>query len=449
MKTLHVNQQIGTGGAAGISLALHSSILALGYESTMLVGRKSQELHGVGVIEQDSYRSAWGELWMGVAKWLNDYNGRFRGAQRLSERWIPFLASPQRFWYWLAGYEDFDFPGINHLLEQAPFIPDLLHLHNLHGDYFDLRQLPLLSKSVPTIITLHDAWLLAGHCAHSFDCDRWKTGCGCCPGLDILPLIRRDGSAFNWRRKQKIYEGCRLSLVCPSEWLADKVRHSMLMPCAIRLEVIHNGVNTSLYKPGDKMAVRIMLGWPQDAFIVVFAANTIRQSIWKDYTTMREAIRLAGEKVVGRRICFYAIGEASHTENVGNARIEFLPYRDSMVECYQAADVYIHAAKADTFPTTIIESLACGIPVVATAVGGIPEQIIEGNTGFLVPPGDAASMADRLVYLSQSPELLSIMGSAASRDAAKRFSLKEMTNAYIKLYQDMIDGAGSILSNFK
>jgi glycosyltransferase involved in cell wall biosynthesis len=439
MKILHVNQQIGPGGAAGICLALHNALLAGGHKSAALVGRQTRELPGVTPIEHDRYRSVWGRFWMARARWLNQYSGRIRGAQRVSERWLPRLASPRRFWSWWAGHEDFDFPGTAHLLEQVPFTPDVLHLHNLHGDYFDLRALPRLSRAVPTVITLHDAWLLAGHCSHSFDCERWKNGCGSCPRLDIPPALRRDGSALNRQLKQEIFQNSQLSLVCPSQWLADKVRQSILMPGAERLKVIPNGVDTSVFKPGDKAAARERLDWPKEAFIVMFAANGVRQSIWKDYPTMREAIRLAGEKAGGRTIRFFAVGDTAPPEQAGAVKIEFLPYRDSLAECYQAADVFLHAARADTFPTTILEALACGVPVVATAVGGIPEQIIEGETGFLVPAGDAPALAERLVRLMQSPELMRAMAAAASRDAADRFSLDRMVSNYEQLYREVIE----------
>ncbi len=438
MKILQVNQVAGRGGAAGICMALHRAFLDRGHEAAWLVGRQVGELPGIRQIEQDRYRSVWGRFWMDAARRLNQYSGRIRGAQRVSERWIPFLASPTRFWSWWRGHEDFNFPGTLHLLEQAPFIPDVLHLHNLHGDYFDLRELSQLSKKVPTIITLHDAWLLAGHCSHSFDCERWKTGCGDCPRLDIPPSLRRDGTAFNWKRKREIYQSSRLTLVCPSQWMADKVQKSILMSNQNRLKVIPNGVDTTVFKAGDKAAARKQLGWPKEAFVVIFAAVSVIGNIWKDYATMREAIRLVGEKITNRPIRFFAIGETAPAEQVGSVKIEFLPYRDSLVECYQAADVYLHAAKADTFPTVILEALACGTPVVGTAVGGIPEQIIDGKTGLLVPAGDADALSVRLVRLAHSPELISTMGLAAARDAGDRFSLERMVLNYEKLYQEMI-----------
>jgi glycosyltransferase involved in cell wall biosynthesis len=439
MKILHVNQQGGRGGAAGICMSLHRALLAAGHESAVQVGRQAGEQPGVSLLEHDRYRSAWGRCWMALARWVNQYSGRIRGADRVSTRWLPRLASPRRFWSWWAGHEDFDFPGTAHLLEQAPFVPDVLHLHNLHGDFFDLRELSRLSRAVPTVITLHDAWLLAGHCSHSFDCERWKTGCGFCSGLHITPAIRRDSSAYNWKRKGEIYQDSHLSLVCPSEWLADKVSQSILMSSAERLKVINNGVDTNVFKPGDRAAARERLDWPRDAFIVMFAANGVRQSIWKDYPTMREAIRLAGEKASGRPVRFFAVGDTALAEQAGSVKIEFLPHRDSMVECYQAADVYLHAARADTFPTTILEALACGMPVVATAVGGISEQIIEGQTGFLVPAGDARAMAEKLILLIISPDLVRSMGTAAARDATERFSLERMISSYVQLYKILLE----------
>ncbi len=376
---------------------------------------------------------------MNISIRFGKYSGPIRGVRWLSQHWIPYIASPRKFWKWYIGHEDFDFPGTTHLLEQVTAKPDVLHLHNLHGNYFDLRSLPELSLLLPTVITLHDAWLLAGHCAHSFDCEQWKTGCLSCSRLDIPPVLRRDGAAANWQCKKAIYQNSNLFLVCPSKWLANKVRQSILMAGAKQLIVIPNGVDMTKFKPGNKATARDLLGWPQDAFIIMFAANSVRYSIWKDYDTMRESILLAGNSIQGRSLRFFAIGDTAPTEGVGKVKIEFIPYKDSLTECYQAADVYLHAAKADTFPTTIIEALACSTPVVATAVGGIHEQIIEGETGFLVPAGDSTALAERLVRLAESPELVRSMGEAAQSDAVKRFSLERMVSSYKQLYEELIE----------
>ena len=78
-----------------------------------------------------------------------------------------------------------EFPGSHRVLDVTPAPPDILHCHNLHGEYFDLRILPELTRRLPVVLTLHDAWLLGGGCAHSVDCDRWRDDCGDCAQADL------------------------------------------------------------------------------------------------------------------------------------------------------------------------------------------------------------------------------------------------------------------------
>src|SRR5207248_4324578 len=137
-----------------------------------------------------------------------------------------------------AGREDFHFPGTRRLLTLTAERPDVVHAHNLHGGYFDLRALPSLSAQVPLILTLHDAWMLSGHCAHSFDCERWRTGCGHCPDLTIFPAIERDATAYNWRRKRSIYSKSKLYISAPSRWLMQRVEDSTLQLGAKECRVI-------------------------------------------------------------------------------------------------------------------------------------------------------------------------------------------------------------------
>src|SRR5262249_35811923 len=150
------------------------------------------------------------------------------------------------------GIEDFRYPGSRRLLQLTPQQPDLVHGHNLHGGYFDLRILPELSAQVPVVLTLHDAWLLSGHCSHSFDCERWKTGCGRCPDLTIYPAIRRDATASNGRRKRTIYQRSRLHVAAPCQWLMDKVNESILALGAVETRIIPNGVDRTTFHPAER-----------------------------------------------------------------------------------------------------------------------------------------------------------------------------------------------------
>jgi glycosyltransferase involved in cell wall biosynthesis len=296
------------------------------------------------------------------------------------------------------------------------------------------------------VLTLHDAWLLSGHCAHSLGCERWMIGCGSCPDLTIYPSIRRDATAENWRRKRDIYAQSRLHVASPSRWLMQKVERSMLAPGIEEARVIPNGVDLSIFRPADQRAARTELGIPQHADVLLFAANVIRDNVWKDYRTLREAIRLAAESFQARQILFIGLGDDGTSERIGRAEIRFVSYQDDpaiVARYYQAADVYVHAARADTFPTSVIEALACGLPVVATAVGGIPEQIDDGLTGLLVPVADAQGLAKRIVQLLADDALRQRLGTAATAAAREHFDVRRQVDTYLHWYGDLVDRRGS------
>jgi glycosyltransferase involved in cell wall biosynthesis len=121
--------------------------------------------------------------------------------------------------------------------------------------------------------------------------------------------------------------------------------------------------------------------------------------------------------------------------------LRFVPYQKdpaTVARYYQAADVYVHAAHADTFPNTVLEAMACGTPVVATAVGGIPEQVDEARTGFLVPAGDAQALATRLMDLLSDDVRRKNMGIEAAEDACRRFDLRLQVDAYLEWYQALV-----------
>ncbi|MEM8543259.1 MAG: glycosyltransferase [Cyanobacteria bacterium P01_H01_bin.119] len=441
LRIAQVNAADHGGGAEKIALSLHQGYLAKGLRAWLTVDRSYSDELSVLEIPHRQYGSLWSQGWQRLAQPLRRRN-RHKIINRLHKLLHLGLARPG-FWveHWL-GHEDFDYPASYHLLDFLPEKVDLIHGHNLHGRYFDLRALPVLSRKLPVVLTLHDAWLLSGHCAHSFECDRWRTGCGSCPDLSIIPPIVRDGTRYNWLRKRDIFAKSRLYIATPSRWLMDKVHQSMVAPAIADWRVIPNGIDTSTFKPADnQVQVRRALGLPEDAKILLFAATSIRQNPWKDFQMLRSALGQIAVQLPKEKILFLALGEQAPDEQIGIARLQFVPFQNgdkAVAAYYQAADVYLHGAKADTFPNTVLEALACGTPVVATAVGGIPEQICAGETGFLVAPGDAAAMAQSTVALLTRPALSRQLSAQARQAAVAQFSLEQMVCQYTGWYQDIL-----------
>jgi glycosyltransferase involved in cell wall biosynthesis len=435
------------GGAARIAWDLHTAYRKMGHHSRMFVGKKFGDDADVDLVPDAYPSSAW-ELFRQLLKKIKSYDvessNKILGwfARRLSKN------DPIRLWnnYWCL--EDFDYPGTWKLLDIArEQKSDIVHLHNLHANYFDLRILPSLSARHLVVMTLHDAWLLSGHCAHSLDCERWKIGCGSCPYLNISPPMLRDSTACYWRRKRNIYSKSQVYVVSPSQWLIDKAKdvNSILRPAAVNFRVIPNGVDLSIFHPASKSQVRQELGILKDAFVLLFVAagskDNLSINLYKDYATIHAALEIVARQTLGKEVVFLAVG-GSDDEKVciGNMLIKFLPYVSNPVEIakyYQAADAYLHAAHAETFPTVILESLACGTPVIATAVGGIPEQVTDNLNGFLVKKFDASAMAARILEIFNNSELRGQLAEQSAMTAKKLWGLDRMVKNYLSYYQEI------------
>lgn len=444
---LQVSQSDIEGGAAKIAFELHHAYRQRGHEAWLAVSRHKSQASAIKIINHNAYHHhPWARICLQVSHLLTPLTQRSRQVRRV-QRLIEYIGQPSRLQAMLAGHEEFDFPATWHLLDLPPQHPELVHLHNLHSNYFDLRALPWLSKQLPVVLTLHDAWLLAGHCAHSFDCQRWQSGCGNCPDLSIPPRLLRDGTAYNWQRKRDIYAQCRFYVATPSRWLMEKVEKSMLAEGIAEARLIPHGVDQTIFHPASKQAVRASLGLSPDAIILLFAATSIRKNRWKDYQTLHSAVALTAQQLPNKEkeLIFIALGEEAEPERIGDAQIRFVPLQNNpqaVAQYYQAADIYLHAAKADTFPNVILEALSCGTPVVATAVGGIPEQVEEGVTGFLVPAGDSESMAERILKLIASEPLRHSMGQNGSRQAKRAFDAKRMIDDYLTWYDEILINSG-------
>jgi len=440
--------QIGTidegGGAATVARGLMRGYAARGHRVWHLVGRKCSDDPDVRLIPDDDRWPLRLSGYTALQNGLRRLTGRFPGrGLGLISRLLRLATHPGAAVSQLRGIEDFDFPATERLLDRLEPAPDLLHGHNLHGGFFDLRALASLSVRVPTVLTLHDMWLLTGHCAHSLDCDRWRTGCGSCPALHLDPAIRRDATAGNWKRKQAVYAKSRLHVATPSQWLRDKVEASMLAPAIKSLRVIPNGVDTSVFRPADRPAVRQMLDLPDGTFVVLLTTGT-KGSMWKDDVMLRETMRRVSERQPAQPILFVTVGRESAVTHLGAAKTRSIPsQRDSvtMARYYQAADLYLHAAVADTFPLAVMEAMACGTPVVATAVGGVPEQIRSTGdaTGVLVPRGDSAAMAAAVDALLRDARARARLGANAAADVLARFTLDRQVDAYLDWYAEILE----------
>lgn len=277
----------------------------------------------------------------------------------------------------------FDNEGLNAKHATKKFIkwvktydPDVIHLHNLHGYYLNLEILfdYLKTCGKKIVWTLHDCWAFTGHCSY-FDyphCDRWKTGCSGCIRLHDYPKSFTDRSKRNFDKKKQLFTGIsNLTIVTPSEWLADLVKQSFLKEYPV--EVINNGIDLSIFKPTPS-DFRERHGLHDQKIILGVAF------VWDKRKGFDDFIKLAGVIDDGYRIVMVGVNKKQKKHLPKNIiGIERTNNIKELAEIYTAADVFFNPTYEDNYPTVNLEAQACGTPVVTYATGGSVESVPEAN----------------------------------------------------------------------
>lgn len=268
--------------------------------------------------------------------------------------------------------------------------PDLIHLHNIHGYYINIKILFdfLRSAGIPIVWTLHDCWPFTGHCSYfdRYGCIKWQKGCYQCPNLKGYPKSWwLDHSKLNYQDKKRIFTSLKkMTIVTPSAWLAKHVQNSFFNHFPV--QVIPNGVNLDIFKPVDaEMEKSDHLNHKKR---VLGVAN-----LWDPRKGLNDFYKL--RNYLDESIEIFLVGltqkQISQLPNgiIGITRTENI---NSLASLYSSADVFVNPTYIDNFPTTNIEALACGTPVITYNTGGSPEAI-DNSTGFVVEKGNISELA--------------------------------------------------------
>lgn len=437
LRVLLANTLDQEGGAEQVAWSLLQGYRARGHQAWLAVGvKKSVDPH-VLLIDNAKTGNGWSRFWWKAQKQSTKLHGKFARWGEKTRRALALVAAPQGIVETLQGHENSHFPATYALLDLPPQRPDLLHCHSLQRGYFELEALPFLSQQVPTVLTLHDAWLMSGHCTHPFTCERWRVGCGHCPDLTIAPAILRDGSAHNWQRKRDLFRQSRVWIATDSQWLMDKLRASMLSYVDAR--VIYPGIDLGIFRSGNRQQARVELGLPAAAKILLFVAHRARRNPWKDYALLKQVVERVRQEIQGEVILLVAGDPAAETITVheGVWLAPSIATSQELARYYQAADLYVHATHVETFGLTLVEAMAAGIPVVATRTAAIPEVVADEETGFLTRPGDVEEMAARVLQLLNDGEQRLAMGQRAGQ-RAQQFDVNRTINSYLDWYNEIL-----------
>ena len=414
MKLLILNTFDSNGGAAIATYRLHVGLRSIGINSHLLVQNKQSDDYTV---------IAPVTKWQNIFAFLRPYmdivvTNLYRKRERVlfSHAWLPeSLASKVK-----------------------KFNPDIVHLSWMNGGFLKIETLKKFKQ--PIVWTLHDMWPFTGGCHYDDECRRFQQSCGSCPALHS----EQDGDLSRriWERKQKYWEGVPIVVVAPSHWLADMARSSSLFKNQ-RVEVIPNGIDTEIYKPMNKEAARAAYNLPQDKHLILFSTFSATTDKRKGNQFLVQALNLMSQADWGLKIELVIIG-ASRPENPPDLgmKVHYMGHLHdeiSQVLLYSAADVVVAPSMQENLSNTVMESLACGTPVVAFNIGGMPDMINHLSNGYLATPFDSNELADGIIWVLENKDRRDLLSKCARQTVMERYTLPIVAKRYFALYQNLLN----------
>lgn len=405
-KLLLINVSANSGSTGRIAEEIGQSAISRGYDSYFAFGRIGRESKSSLIrIGND-----WDVRWHGLESLLFDNHGF--GSRKATKLFIQ---------------------------EIERIKPDVINLHNIHGYYLNVEILfeYLAKTDIPVAWTLHDCWPFTGHCAYfdRYHCEKWKAGCHHCPNSKGYPKsLFLDRSKLNYLRKKELFNKPKnITFVAVCNWMASNVKASFLGGYPV--ETIYNGVDIETFRPRFKglngsNSMKAKIGIHENVKVVLGVASTWdRRKGLDDFVKLRTmmnndyAIVLVG--LNDKQIAALPGGV------IGIKRTESV---DQLAELYSLADVFVNPTYVDNFPTTNIEALACGTPVITYRTGGSPEAIDE-FTGMVIGQGNVEQLRAAVELLAMNKARYSM---ACRKRAVECFNKQDRFNDYVGLFGNLI-----------
>ncbi|MBO3457602.1 glycosyltransferase family 4 protein [Aetokthonos hydrillicola Thurmond2011] len=417
MKVLHLSTYDLVGGASRSSYRLHQGLKKIGVTSQMLVQSKHSDDKTVIATEPKS----------GVKRAIAKSKALVND--------LPLKLYPQRNSPMFSAQL---FPDAI-ARKISKIAPDIINLHWVCNGYLQIETLSKFEQ--PIVWTLQDMWAFTGGCHYTQECDRYTTSCGACPQLESSK--NRDLSYKVWQRKLKAWNNLNITVVTPTQWLAECARASSIFRDH-RVEVIPFCLDTNTYKPVDRQLARELLKLPQDKQLVLFGAISATSDRRKGFHLLQAALQKLSQTSSKEKLNVVVFG-ASQPENPVNLGFEshYLGhlYDDiSLALTYSAADVMIVPSIQEAFGQTASESLACGTPVIAFNATGLKDIVDHQENGYLVKPYETDDFAQGIAWVLEDTERHQKLCESARQKAIRKFALKLQARHYQSLYADILNG---------
>jgi glycosyltransferase involved in cell wall biosynthesis len=310
---------------------------------------------------------------------------------------------------------------------------DVVHYHLIHNHVLSLYDLPRLVGLKPSVWTLHDPWVLTGHCVHPMECQGWLSGCAPCPYLDRHFPLREDRAHQMWQVKRTVLSELDLDAVVASRWLLQMVKRSPITSNLERLHLIPFGVDPGPFRHGEtRQESRDHLGIPRDDFVVMVRAHE-----W-DVKGLRFAADALRARPPQRPTTILTIDHRGLLQHLrGSYRLVELGWVDddsTYARAFAACDVFLMPSIAESFGLMAVEAMAAGRPVICFEGTALPDITHAPDCGVSVPKGDSRALRDALDDLAQHPAEADRRGAIGMEIAAREFGHERYLGALASLY---------------
>lgn len=327
--------------------------------------------------------------------------------------------------------------GIGRETNRAPL--DVVNIHWVGTGTMSIGEIGRLRQ--PVVMTLHDMWALSGSEHYAYD-DRFRHGYS----RDSRPIFESgiDWNRLTWLRKNRQWNNKKMHVITPSNWLADCVRSSMLM-ADWPTTVIPYALDTETWAPVDRRVARAELGLPSDATLILFGADGGTAHSIKGGDLLEAALwRLPSHlSIIAQRhqdIRLVTFGGGDRSEPAG--RLPFpvihlgrVDTDERMRAAYSACDVMVVPSRLDNLPSTATEAQACGTPVVAFAVGGLPDIVDDWLTGRLIDPFDTDQLAQAVAWITLEIRRNRALGTAGRNKIRAMLNPDKVAVAHAEVYR--------------
>jgi glycosyltransferase involved in cell wall biosynthesis len=313
--------------------------------------------------------------------------------------------------------------------------PTILNLHWVNAGFVHINQ--LLSVNVPIVWTLHDMWAFTGGCHYNNDCRRFEGSCGHCPSLRAPRLHDRSWNLH--QNKQKVFGRKNFTFVCPSRWLASEAKKSSLLQ-QHDVRVIPNGIDTEAFKPMPREKACEFFKLDPNQKYILFGAVQATRDPRKGFDLLLAALKYLEQENDRMTFTCLVFGSSStHTPLSQKVAVKYLGAvnEDSQLALlYSLSSLFVCPSRQDNLPNTVVESLACGTPVVAFDIGGMKDLITHETNGFLAKPFDPEDLARGIKLLLKIADP-SRYREASRVKATSTYSSSQMAHAYLQIFTEL------------